>query len=471
MKTASSNESRQAAGASFSLQGCSSGGVISFGLYRLSKDGAMGGSMMKTRKVCLLVVHGIGEQNPLETLDAFTRSLVHALYSISKQKVEMKHIRGRVAGQVDDYIRLSYSLGAPIELDLHEYYWASNMQRLISLGETIEWLIKTAKGAETFYDENEELALKYEGYQKGRRWYLKHLGDALQYIYRLRSLTKFLPRAADPLLRLVLGQYAQKFVDYLGDIAIYTSSDVKSKFYEIRQAVLDGMIRKLSALIENEYDKVIIIGHSLGSLLAYDALNQINLEMNVNEQFAAHSKKQFELITLGSPLDKAAFFFREHLNKDDYVKQLVINNVNGFRQKFVENPEGEEYTVSSNVKDYLAHLLWVNYWHPDDPISGNLDYYEGVANVRLNDDISMEDKPFFFISRLLWKIKLYVKAHNHYWVNERIFRETIERTLEMDISRKKLQDVLARKEPEISKLLNEYQDRTRRNPNQEPAVH
>lgn len=416
---------------------------------------------MQARKVGLLVVHGQGEQDRYQTLDEFTRSLVRALYKQTGEKVDLMHMRSRVDGDVDDSIRLRYSLGSvPIELDLHEYYWASDMSRHISFGETIEWLIQTANGAEKFYDENEILAQRYEGYQKGRRWYLKHLGNALQIVYSLRNVTRFLPGSFDPLLRKMMGKYTQVFADYFGDSAIYTTSDSKSKFYEIRQTVLDGMTRKLIGLINADYDKIIIAAHSLGSVIAYDALNQVNLEMNVNPSFAAKADKQFELITFGSPLDKVAFFLREHLREGDYIKQLVIKHVNGYRKKFLEMPSGEQYTVSSSVQDYLPHLRWINYWHPDDPISGHLDYYDCVDNIRLANELPISKQPRNPLGRLFWQFKLYGVAHTHYWSNEQIFREAINRAAENDIRK----PIPADKLDQVSGLLCQNQTLNRQAP-------
>ncbi len=64
--------------------------------------------------------------------------------------------------------------------------------------------------------------------------------------------------------------------------SIYTSSDRSSKLFAIRQAVRDGMVRKLKALIEEDCGKIKILTYSLVIVIACECTG-ISLEINVNE--------------------------------------------------------------------------------------------------------------------------------------------------------------------------------------------
>ncbi|HEU4962646.1 MAG TPA: hypothetical protein VFV52_02160 [Bacilli bacterium] len=378
--------------------------------------------MDQARKVCILIIHGIGQQGRYDTLDLFTRNLVKSLQDKLQHPLRLAHHHLRVGEEADDYVSLGYDHHGPTQVDIHEYYWAHDMERIVSFRETIEWLIQASDGAQKFYDENEQFAAQFEPFENGRfkkRWYLKHIGWVLRLFYTLGLVSsRFMPGFLDPLFRLFMGKATQLVVDYLGDVAIYTSSDVKSKFYQVRQLVLGGAQKKIKLLLERDYEKVIVVGHSLGSVIAYDALNQLNLQMNEDAELAQHKSKLSELITLGSPLDKVAFFFREHIPDEEYVKKLIIAHINGFRRKDVlipstafEPPSPLDPELSSSVRSFLRHMRWTNYWDERDPISGRLDFYNGVLNVKVDNE------------------RRWGYAHIGYWENMQIYREALERTL------------------------------------------
>src|SRR5213080_2751829 len=58
------------------------------------------------------------------------------------------------------------------------------------------------------------------------------------------------------------------------------------------------------------YSRVVVVGHSLGSVLAYDTLNALINEDQVCAKQRGVVSKTRALITFGSPLDKTAFMFR-----------------------------------------------------------------------------------------------------------------------------------------------------------------
>ncbi|MBL0387301.1 hypothetical protein JJB07_11625 [Tumebacillus sp. ITR2] len=376
---------------------------------------------MDKKKICILIIHGMGEQGVYETLDVFTRNLVESLQSSKQTRIQLKHHRMRLCDEMHDYIKLSQDDESSMELDIHEYYWAHTMQRVISFQEVVQWLIRASDGAEKFYDENEELARRYEhddayanAYRDGkfkRRWYLKHIGKGVRLFYSLsRLFGSLLPKSVEPLFRLLMGKPEQMIVDYLGDVAVYTSSDRKSKFYETRQTVLNGAVEKMTALLRQDYEKVLIVGHALGSVIAYDALNQLNLRANHEEQLAHDIRKMYEMVTIGSPLDKVKFFFREHVPKGEYVKRLILNSLNGFRRRDVHDTATDsEPELSSTLENHLQHLNWTNYYDLKDPIGGHLDFYEGVENIQVDNGHE-------------WGF-----AHVGYWQNGNIYQDVIQR--------------------------------------------
>lgn len=153
--------------------------------------------------------------------------------------------------------------------------------------EVYNWFVDASEGARQFYDANETLVENYESkevdaFGKNKRfkkyWYLKYAGIGLRIAQLLLNLG--MPKGlAAGIATGILALVKSPVVDYVGDVAIYTPTDKKSKSYEVRQHTLGGatdMIRSLISSTEPEYGRMGIAGHSLGSVIAYDALNRIN---------------------------------------------------------------------------------------------------------------------------------------------------------------------------------------------------
>jgi hypothetical protein len=209
-------------------------------------------------------------------------------------------------------------------------------------------------------------------------------------------------------------------VEYVGDVAAYVSPFRDSKFDELRHQiqaiglnvgkVIYGFNPALSSV--PEYGKLVIVGHSLGSVLAYDTLNAlINLD-NVNLDSAKPGTgsrnvvgRTRALITFGSPLDKTAFIFRmQARNEQDWIREQLAASVQPL------------------VVDYELYrrptFEWVNIWSPMDIISGALDYYDDPA-VPPSSPLHVANE----IDRQAW---IPLIAHVQYWNNE-ILRKQIYR--------------------------------------------
>lgn len=159
------------------------------------------------------------------------------------------------------------------------------------------------------------------------------------------------------------------FVEYIGDVAAYITPHAAHQFYEIRQAIQKSakdVARAVYSMKDDagagfRYDRIVMIGHSLGSVVAYDTVNALMLDDGTAaaETIKAHARTS-HLITFGSPLDKTAFIFRQQQEEDSQVRESLAANVQPL------------------IRDYAnrEHLSWLNIWSRYDPISGPLDYYD-----------------------------------------------------------------------------------------------
>jgi hypothetical protein len=150
------------------------------------------------------------------------------------------------------------------------------------------------------------------------------------------------------------------------------------------------------------YDRVIVVGHSLGSVLAYDTLNAlINTDM-VSDAAGRRDvlRRTSHLITFGSPLDKTAFLFRTQSNhpKDPLREQLAA----GFQPLILDY-------------EYRRGLKWINLWAPKDVISGSLEYYDdpdmaGTEPMRVDNRKDPAGRTWFAAHVQYWSGELLAKV-------------------------------------------------------------
>jgi hypothetical protein len=132
-----------------------------------------------------------------------------------------------------------------------------------------------------------------------------------------------------PFLAIVSAQVRLLMVEYVGDVTAYVASNKVDCFDELRAKIKQLAKESLSSVYGAksrdregfEYEKVCVVGHSLGSVIAYDTLNRVIADDQIAAQINPQTDRKFEdgpaqivkrtpvLLTFGSPLDKTAFFF------------------------------------------------------------------------------------------------------------------------------------------------------------------
>lgn len=183
-------------------------------------------------------------------------------------------------------------------------------------------------------------------------------------------------------LRNVLTVYAGSLVAYLSP---YKDSQFEKLRSDIQQVGLDAANLiyegyKLPSKWIPEYEKIVILGHSLGSVIAYDTLNaMINMEAARNQQGDPNPAvdRTRALITFGSPLDKTAFLFRVQLN----IESHSLDEEGSLRETMVSavQPLIADYKYRFDPARLPHGPNWINLWSRRDIISGHLDYYDDPA--------------------------------------------------------------------------------------------
>ncbi len=213
---------------------------------------------------------------------------------------------------------------------------------------------------------------------------------------------------------------------FVGDVAAYVSSYSVSKFDELRKAIqktaLDVMqpvyqeetansreTRRQEAIRgeprskkEYEYEEIVAVGHSLGSVITYDTLNTlINCPQPDDEPLDVPARTKF-LLTFGSPLDKTAFIFRNQRPRSNEVREALAAAMQPMILSYGFRP-----------------ARWVNIYSPADWISGSLEFYDPCR-------LAQQD-PVKKVENLLDpEACIPLIAHTSYWTNdlfgEQLFR-------------------------------------------------
>jgi hypothetical protein len=370
-----------------------------------------------TSRTAFLVIHGVGPHESYQTCDDFARGFVEAFKKENKTDVMLKHLLKKRKGPVQSCISLCAN-GKEGCIDFYEYFWDVYMVHKVLPGEAWDLLVKASKTAKKHYDDifkdpkavaeiiDMDKLLESPFFRKRKRnkkkkgeiefrpeGYLRLIGGfaiiivkIIPYIPWVVNILKWLSKINVPVVSQVYGVLSsilkalaglfqnqlEKF--FAGDVVRYLDLDPRSKHYETRQKIIDGAIEDLCALMEDKYDRIIIAGHSLGSVIAYDAINRIILQLNAGVIKENLAEKITGLVIFGSPLDKIAFFFREYIPGEKNMQRKILADRHTFRTCSLLQPE--EGIRDPDPFNQLQQVIWLNFWHYKDYISGRLDLYD-----------------------------------------------------------------------------------------------
>jgi hypothetical protein len=194
-------------------------------------------------------------------------------------------------------------------------------------------------------------------------------------------------------------------VQFVGDVAAYVESHTIDKFDALRSKIKETVCKTASAIYSQksngqdfDYDEIVVAGHSLGSVVAYDTLNRLILD----GQGLGVEKRTRLLLTFGSPLDKTAFVFANQGKAKRLTKAREA--LAAVMQPLID---------SQGVR---AAIPWVNVYSPWDIISGSLDYYDDP------DWKSKTNGPPHVVNLPDPQAATLLAAHVEYWRNPLIFR-------------------------------------------------
>jgi hypothetical protein len=219
--------------------------------------------MPKPRQA-LILIHGIGEQRPMETL----RGFVDAVLPPRGRDGIKYYSRPELLSDNLELRRLVSAGGRDGHSDFYEFYWAHLMptatwDRLVGWYWVLMW--RRWKDVPS---------------QMRPLWLLSLLIAISIFVAGSFEVVRFLFNDSivvgwvgkTPWLIIAIGTLLSTVVrSYVGDAAIYLSPSPRN--IEARQKIRSEGLKLLDRIVATKrYDRIIIIGHSLGSVIGYDIL-------------------------------------------------------------------------------------------------------------------------------------------------------------------------------------------------------
>lgn len=280
-----------------------------------------GGSMAS--KQAVLLIHGIGEQRPMDTL----REFVEAVWT-NHSAIQNK-FAGSASWSKPDTVSESFELrrlttarnAKGIRTDFFEFYWAHLMQGT-TYGHLFAWV-------KSLLWRNPSTVPRHL-----RGVYLLLLLAVLVAIaLAIGSAATKAAGTPSPFSHWALAALSVAIVPLVGAVLLLVVGDAARYLHvapsniQRRHAIQQAGVKLLTALHQRGYERIVVVGHSLGSVIGYDILNHAwaavhNVHGAANKNAAALTEVERQVINtgLGDTPDSMRAAQR------DYVRELKAND-------------------------------------------------------------------------------------------------------------------------------------------------
>ncbi len=210
----------------------------------------------------------------------------------------------------------------------------------------------------------------------------------------------------------------------IGGLAVYLGSDSLSKNFAARSQILSECTATIHDLLAQhadlpaatgmpqQYDRLILAAHSLGTVIAYDTLNDLRVkeaaerDQQLVQTSPTPSARDLSritgLFTFGCPLNKVYYFFRARTGEKTTILNQVLYSLHNFRLR-TPPPEGSLPPEPPGNKPFCFDFSWINVWCRLDMISGPMLFYQANQNELVHQGFEPAG------------------AHTGYWSNSRLY--------------------------------------------------
>lgn len=197
---------------------------------------------------------------------------------------------------------------------------------------------------------------------------------------------------------LLSGAVRRFLVQYLGDVVVYVESHTVDRFADLRARIRECVTDRARAIYgatgPEAYASVVVVGHSLGSVVSYDVLNQLLCEDAIDRQADRPTRDVARrtplFLTFGSPLDKTTFVFAIQHRRTTQAREALVASSQPMLQDYASRPE-----------------RWINIYSPWDIISGSLEYFDLPGSSDRRQVMNRRDRDATTL----------LISHTEYWEN------------------------------------------------------
>lgn len=221
-------------------------------------------------KQAVVIIHGVGEQKPMDTL----RGFVDGLLGPSEDGEDIYWSKPDRMSELLELRRLQ-AVGRPTT-HFYEYYWAYNVEGT-KIFDVLRWLMGLSLRRSRDVPNSAKALFWFSRALFGLLVVSIFLGVPTQFQTWFMSQTIL----SSLWILVVVGALFLEIlvVSYLGDAARYLSP--RPKNIRLRHTIRSEGLELLRTLHERgEYDRIIVVGHSLGSVIGYDLITRLWQQFN-----------------------------------------------------------------------------------------------------------------------------------------------------------------------------------------------
>ena len=248
----------------------------------------------KIDRQAVVIIHGLGEQRPMDTLRSFVQGITWWIKNGDRSRDTKPYYWSRPDGISEIYetrrITMQQYKGNP-KTDFYEFYWAHHM-RNTSFDHLVPWMKKL------LFTARKEVPPRLKKIQTDSPdspaciycigWVLS-IGNGHPSL-AISGYTGYVPQ--------VCWQWQHSMFPYslagqlrkpISQIVLNTAGDAARYFNPMPSNILERstirregieFLRKLHNRTEKPYSRIIVVGHSLGSVIAYDLIRLLWQEMH-----------------------------------------------------------------------------------------------------------------------------------------------------------------------------------------------
>lgn len=239
-------------------------------------------------KIAVVIIHGMGEQQPMETLRGFANSIIPDIVNSGNPYREKFYVKPDSLSELFDLRRIT-AIVDNVKADFYEYYWA-HLMRGSTNSDTLNWIAGLFRRIRYVPARlrliHSVLLFLFLATIAALVYIIKEHPQSLQKLLAYFALGAGIGYFVLRALRAVVSTIS---INILGDAARYFTPKPGNVInrQQIRQEGLT-LLHKLHGRMPDGtfkpyYDRVIIVAHSLGSVIAYDLVSI--LWSNYNSRF------------------------------------------------------------------------------------------------------------------------------------------------------------------------------------------